>query len=487
MEAFDLLLPWGERVQTHLSAFEGSPVRHWGSVVSKLKLREGSIVALSRVCPEGAAADAASKPCVDLAVRKLAQGQGATALAAATAVLCPCGGHSIGDIAGWPLAAVAPEVMAAAVGRVRSIRDEAWASKADAAAAGGKRPADGDAESPAATRARLDQQLAAGSSMADAAATDDSRLTTAVKHPAAGDTVPAVAAATAADSCLASGGGKSAAEESAESPPAAAAGDDAADAAGDSCAAPAADGAAAGAARQLAFPAAEGIAGADAAADAAADATWDAAEGSGDAVAGSCSTAAPEDTAAEMPADAAADAAAELFSAAAEVDTRADVPAEPEIEEPAADAVAGVAVEPETLVAEGTAQSEQPFSRASPQPPAVGERAADRHGLAAAPAQPASLEPPPAPPQPLADEATSSSSSGSGATATAAAPGGGARLPTAGTPAQKRKRQPSPGIRNSVDEHAARAVHPLADGPVTVALPVQDTKKRLQLPHRLLR
>lgn len=153
-----LITSCGLRVSTTKWA-NGSMKRGWPSIVERLQLRQGDIVAVSTACGDssggtGGAADAI--PC--LIARKLAPLQGACALAAATVAACPLKSCLEGDVRGWPLEAVAPETVAAAVAYRRT------AAKADKsgtpAASGGTlarashsaRPAAGDTPAPHAAK-----------------------------------------------------------------------------------------------------------------------------------------------------------------------------------------------------------------------------------------------------------------------------------------------------------------------------------------------
>lgn len=445
---FDIVLLTGKRMST--SFFNYTFCRQWPAVAAKLQLRVGSIVALTRLFPA-----AAGGPCTDLLIQQLVPLRGATALAAVNAALCPCSGRCTGDISGWPLAALAPETVTAAVGHVRAGLDDKR-QRNPRLAVGGKRPAGagGSAGLPA-KLPRLEQQPAADGGLADTAVAQ-SCLTTAVTDAAAGlDAGLASGLASAAcqggsaAAIAAEGCAKAGADESAESPPTAAEGSDAAIAArADSSGMPTARvaEAAAAAATEPAWAVAEGRIGASAAGKAA----LDAAEGSGDAMADSCSTASPASTAAEAAAeDAAGDAAAESGPAAA---------GHPALQRPEATMSKAVAAQPVAL-APGKHLIRKPW----PRPPLPSSPAAEH--LIAADAFAFSRE---------SDSDDPSAS------------GGRQRCPV-GTPSRQGKPHYTPVIRNAAKEHAAGAVHPLVDGPVTVALPVQNVKKWLQLPHRLLR
>lgn len=225
-QQFDFILPSGERIATGLPTLASNYFRGWSKLAAKLRLRQGSIVALSRICPptDAAQPEGAATACPDLAVRELRRHQGSRVLAAVIAALCPCGKRSAGDVGGWPLDGLPPEVVAAAASRVRSALDRAWVSKGGAAAtATGMPAAAGSIHAEGASLVELamqpEQQHAAAGSLAEAAAAS---CTTTVEHSgaanSAGDT--AVESASASDESDDTAQSHSSADSSADSGPA---------------------------------------------------------------------------------------------------------------------------------------------------------------------------------------------------------------------------------------------------------------------------
>jgi hypothetical protein len=207
--SLNFVLPTGLRISSNL--YQRAFVRKWPAIAAALQLRVGSILALSRFCSD-AAASGGSNPCEDLSIRKLDPQQGAAALAAVIAASCPCHGRGLCDTSGWPLGALPPGIVAAAVGAVRVSLEERPAtrpsyitsSKRRAAAAKALQPQAAGGSSSAATCAAAQPTAAAAATQAcpqsDAAGSDMDSAEAAEGGSTSGDSAE-LGAAAASFSC----------------------------------------------------------------------------------------------------------------------------------------------------------------------------------------------------------------------------------------------------------------------------------------------
>ena len=138
--------------------------KQWPLITAALQLQIGSILALSRIHTDPSTSGDGN-PCTDLSIRKLDPQQGAAALAAVAAASCPCHNRGLCDTSGWPLEALPPGIIAAAVGAVRASLEERPATRPSYAASNGQ---------PAAASKALQPQAVGRSSSAAACAVPQS-------------------------------------------------------------------------------------------------------------------------------------------------------------------------------------------------------------------------------------------------------------------------------------------------------------------------
>lgn len=192
----NFVLPTGLRISSSLRDCTFS--KQWPLITAALQLQIGSILALSSLNPDPSASGDCT-PCTDLSIRKLDLQQGAAALAAVTAASCPCHNRGLCDTSGWPLDALPPGIVAAAVGAVRASLEERPATRPSYAASN---------RQPAAASKALQLQASGRSSSAAACA-----VTQSAASPAASQLRPQSEAADSdSDPAAAADGGSTSTE-----------------------------------------------------------------------------------------------------------------------------------------------------------------------------------------------------------------------------------------------------------------------------------